>query len=239
LLNPLPTWHAATHRLLDLVFPRRCVACNRGTDLLCSSCQNEIELIEPPVCPLCGRSMPAPRRCLSCQRMPLRISGIRAVGYLDGPLRTAIHRFKYSNVRGLAAILGRLAVASLLRYDLPVDTIVPVPLHVRRLRERGYNQASLLAAEIGSATGLPVVDDVLVRVRSTIPQVGLTARSRRENVRGAFGCTSARLKGHHVLLVDDVCTTGATLEACSTALQEAASGPVWGLVLARERFQES
>lgn len=237
-MNPPPSWRAATHRLLDLVFPRRCVSCNRGADLLCSSCHNEIEFIQPPVCPLCGRSMPAPRRCLSCERMPLRIDGIRAVGYLEGPLRTAIHRFKYSNVRGLAELLGRLAVESLLRYDLPVDTIVPVPLHRRRLAERGYNQASLLAAEIGSALGLPVVDDVLVRVRSTIPQVGLTARRRRENVRGAFRCTSTTLGGHNILLVDDVCTTGATLEACSSALQDVAAGPVWGLVLAREKWQE-
>jgi ComF family protein len=183
--------------------------------------------------------MPAPRRCLACERMPLKIDGIRAVGYLEGPLRTAIHRFKYSNVRGLAELLGRLAVESLLRYDLPVDTIVPVPLHQSRLAERGYNQASLLATEIGSALGLPVVDDVLIRVKSTTPQVGLTARRRRENVRGAFSCASTSLRAHSILLVDDVCTTGATLEACSTALREAASGPVWGFVLAREKWRES
>jgi ComF family protein len=183
--------------------------------------------------------MPVPRLCLSCERMPLKIDGIRAVGYLEGPLRTAIHRFKYSNLRGLAETLGRLAVESLLRYDLSVDTIVPVPLHRRRLAERGYNQAGLLAAEIGNAAGLTLVDDVLVRVKSTIPQVGLTARRRRENVRGAFGCTSTALRGHSILLVDDVCTTGATLEACSIALQDAAAGPVWGLVLAREKWQES
>jgi ComF family protein len=183
--------------------------------------------------------MPAPRRCLSCGRMPLRIDGIRAVGYLEGPLRTAIHRFKYSNVRGLAEPLGQMAVESLLRYDLPVDTIVPVPLHRRRLAERGYNQASLLAAEIGSIAGLPLVENALVRVKSTVPQVGLTARRRRENVRGAFQCTSPTLRARHVLLVDDVCTTGATLEACSFALQDAEAESVWALVLAREKWQES
>jgi ComF family protein len=171
--------------------------------------------------------------------MPSKIDGIRAVGYLEGPLRTAIHRFKYSNVRGLAELLGRLAVESLLRYDLPVDTIVPVPLHQHRLAQRGYNQASLLAAEIGSALDLPVVDDVLIRVKSTIPQVGLTARRRRENVRDAFSCISTSLRAHSILLVDDVCTTGATLEACGTALRETGSGPVWGFVLAREKWRES
>lgn len=171
--------------------------------------------------------------------MPPEIHGIRAVGYLEGPLRTAIHRFKYSNVRGLAVPLGRLAVESLLRYDLPVDAIVPVPLHPRRLRERGYNQANLLATEIGKSRNLAVVDDVLVRVRSTMPQVGLSAKRRRENVKDAFRCTSATLQGHNVLLVDDVCTTGATLEACSLALRQVGVGLVWGLVLARERWHET
>jgi ComF family protein len=238
-LNRPSGWHDATQRLLDLVFPRRCVVCSVGTELLCSSCQRQIEFIRPPVCTLCGQPEAASRRCLSCRRIPLKIDGIRAVGYLEGPLRTAIHRFKYSNVRGLAVPLGRLAVEALLRYDLPVDTIVPVPLHPRRLLERGYNQASLLAAEIAKSQNLAVVDDVLVRARSTMPQVGLSARRRRENVRDAFRCTSNTLQGHNVLIVDDVCTTGATLEACSLALREVGVGSVWGLVLARERWHET
>jgi ComF family protein len=120
-----------------------------------------------------------------------------------------------------------------------VDTVVPVPLHRNRLRERGYNQASLLARQIGDAGGLSVVDDVLVRARSTIPQVGLSAQRRRENVRDAFLCTSDLLQERSVLLVDDVCTTGATLEACSVALREAGVGVVWGFVLARERWEKS
>jgi ComF family protein len=238
-LTPGLSWSEIAHRLLDLVYPSRCVVCERGGELLCPSCIEGIELIRPPICPLCGIPTPSPRRCLSCQRMPLRIDGIRAVGYLEGPLRTAIHRFKYSGVRGLAVPLGRLALESLLRYDLPVDTVVPVPLHGNRVRERGYNQASLLARQIGEAGGLSVVDDVLVRVRSTIPQVGLSAQRRRENVRDAFLCTSDLLQERSVLLVDDVCTTGATLEACSVALREAGVGVVWGFVLARERWEKS
>jgi ComF family protein len=215
------------------------VVCSAGPELLCSSCQQQIEYIRPPVCNLCGRPEATSRRCPSCHGIPLKIDGIRAVGYLEGPLRTAIHRFKYSNVRGLAVPLGRLAAEALLRYDLSVDTIVPVPLHPQRLRERGYNQASLLAAEIGKPGNLAVVDDVLVRVKSTMPQVGLSAKRRRENVREAFCCTSTVLQGHSVLIVDDVCTTGATLEACCLALREVGVGLVWGLVLARERWHET
>jgi ComF family protein len=161
------------------------------------------------------------------------------VGYLEGTLQAAIHRFKYSNVRPLAVPLGRLASEYLVQNRLPAKIIVPVPLHSRRLRDRGYNQSELLAEQIGSAMGMRVVADVLLRVRSTIPQVGLSADQRRKNVNGAFWCASTSLKGQDVLLVDDVCTTGATLEACSVALQETGAGQVWGLVLARERWAES
>jgi ComF family protein len=177
-----------------------------------------------------------PQRCPSCLRRPLRIDGIRAVGYLEGALQTAIHRFKYSNLRPLAVPLGKLASDCLTRNHLPIDTVVPVPLHSRRLRERGYNQAALLAEEIGRAVEVTVVDDVLRRVKSTIPQVGLSGVQRRENVRGAFQCTDSSLRRRNVLLVDDVCTTGATMESCSIALRDAGVSVVWGLPLARERW---
>jgi len=159
------------------------------------------------------------------------------VGYLEGALQTAIHRFKYSNLRALSGPLGRLAADYLTRYGLPVDTLVPVPLHTSRLRERGYNQATLLAGEIGAVTGLPVASETLLRVRSTRPQVGLTAPERRKNVEGAFQCSASSLKGGSFLLLDDVCTTGATLEACSIALRSAGAERVWGLTLARERWR--
>jgi ComF family protein len=188
------------------------------------------------VCPVCGQHTASPGRCPSCRSLPPDIDGIRAVGYLEGSLRTAIHRFKYSNTRPLAVPLGRLASEYLTQNHLPVEIIVPVPLHSHRLRDRGYNQAELLAQQIGSAMGIRVVADVLLRVRSTMPQVGLRANERRTNVKGAFRCTDTSLKGHDVLLVDDVCTTGATLEACSVALRESGVGNVWGLVLARERL---
>jgi ComF family protein len=191
------------------------------------------------VCPVCGQHTASPGRCRFCQSKPPHIDGIRAVGYLDGSLRTAIHRFKYSNTRPLALPLGRLASDYLEHNHLPVKTIVPVPLHSHRLRDRGYNQSELLAEQIGHAVGMRVVADVLLRVRSTIPQVGLKADERRENVKGAFRCAGTALKGQDVLLVDDVCTTGATLEACSVALRESGVRNVWGLVLARERWPEN
>jgi len=236
-LSPLPSWHAAAQALVDLLYPPRCVACGQAGGWLCLDCQQSIPSVDPPFCPLCGQSSATPTRCLSCRAKPLKIDGIRSVGYLEGALQTAIHRFKYSHLRALAAPLGRLAADYLTRYDLPVDTLVLVPLHTGRLRERGYNQAALLAREIGAVTGLPVASETLLRVRSTRPQVGLAALERRKNVEGAFRCSAGSLKGGRFLLLDDVCTTGATLEACSLALRSAGAERVWGLTLARERWR--
>jgi ComF family protein len=118
---------------------------------------------------------------------------------------------------------------------LSAEIIVPVPLHAARLRERGYNQAALLARELGKSIGLPVSENSLVRVRATRPQVELGAQERKENVRDAFCCSNMELKEKRILLIDDVCTTGATLEACSIALQQVGARSVWAFTLARAR----
>jgi ComF family protein len=114
--------------------------------------------------------------------------------------------------------------------------LVPVPLHPKRLRERGYNQASLLSKELGKLVGLPVEDDTLIRVKDSVPQARTrSAIERRRNVQDAFA-SHQRLEGKQILLIDDVCTTGATLDACATALKAAGAGSVWGLTVAREMF---
>jgi len=118
---------------------------------------------------------------------------------------------------------------------LPGEILVPVPLHRKRLRERGYNQSSLLAKELGSLTKLPVIDDCLVRRRYTPPQARTTTvDERHSNVLDAFACRDQRLKGKEALLIDDVSTSGATLNACAAALKASGATTVWGLVLARE-----
>jgi ComF family protein len=203
--------------------------------LLCAKCRAEFELIEPPLCPHCGRPRTNGRLCPLCQRAPLRIDGIRSVAYFDGTLRETIHCFKYSNLQALAIPLGELMGHYWERHPLPTEVIVPVPLHQHRLRERGYNQAALLARELGKNIGLPVSENSLVRVRATRPQVDLNAQERKDNVSDAFRCSDLELKGKRVLLIDDVCTTGATLEACSIALLQAGALSVWALTLARAR----
>lgn len=223
--------------LLDILFPPRCIGCKRLGKWLCEDCLDEIERLKPPLCNLCGRPLPvvASRLCPLCQRSPLRIDGIRSVAYYDGIMREAIHRFKYSGLIELATPFGVMMSSYLLENPLPADVIVPVPLHNERFKERGHNQAALLAQELGRMIGLPVVEKSLVRIRDTPPQVGLSADERRENVRGAFICIGEELVGRRVLLVDDVVTTGATLEACSLALKDAKTLSVWAFTLARSR----
>ena len=161
------------------------------------------------------------------------LQGVRSAAHLSGPLRKAIHRFKYRGLRAAARPLGELLVDCWEAEPLPAEVIVPVPLHPQRERERGYNQSALLARELSRGAALPLVEGTLLRVQPTTPQVELNASERAENVRGAFCCSGEELRGQAVLLVDDVLTTGATLRACAQALLESNSGPVWALTLAR------
>jgi ComF family protein len=237
---------------VDLLFPPRCIACQGHGAWLCEDCLDDIEVILPPVCAYCGlpldghvppRDHPRPRQraalvCSRCRTDPPHLDGLWAYAVHSGPLREAVRHFKYRDVRVLAAPLGKLMAqgwAVLPPADVIPETIVPVPLHASRERERGYNQAALLARELSSRVRLPVVEDVLIRTRETVPQVGLDATERRTNVLHAFQCSSNGLAGRRVLLVDDVCTSGATLEAASDALREGGVSSVWAYTLARAR----
>ncbi len=151
----------------------------------------------------------------------------------EGRIRHAIHTFKYQRVAALAEPLGDALAHFWLQAPQPAYVIVPVPLHPQRQRERGYNQAELLARRIGRAADLPVRPEALRRVRATAVQITLDAAERKANVAGAFQSDAAAVRGAAALLVDDVCTTGATLDACATALKAAGAAAVHGLTLAR------
>jgi len=189
----------------------------------------------PPLCPKCGRPQSSAILCPNCVGWQAEIDGIRSPFRFDGAIRQAIHQLKYRNLRALAVLLAQLLDDYLVSSPVPGEVLVPVPLHQKRLRERGYNQSSLLAQELGKLTNLPVVDDCLIRQRHASPQARTsTVDERWFNVAGAFICRDRRLKDKQVLLIDDVSTSGATLDACSRALKEAGAVSVWGLVVARE-----
>jgi len=229
-------WQQLKQALLDLLFPPRCVGCRRPDTWLCPECQKGIERIAGPVCRRCGRPVAqSDRLCSSCGGTADPIDGIRSVAYFEGVLREAIHRFKYRGGQALAQPLGQLMVEHWSECEIPAEMLIPVPLHPTRLGERGYNHAALLARELSAKVGLPVEARCLARVRATPLQVNLDAAARRENVRGAFRCLDDRVAGRSVVLIDDVCTTGATLTACGAALREAGVASVWGYTLARAR----
>lgn len=223
--------------LIEFLFPARCLGCGQEGAFLCASCLAGLPRHLPPYCVKCGQGLPptdsGPGLCLRCRQVPLDIDGIRSPYLFVGTVREAVHAFKYRQLRALAPTLALLLHQYLAAQPLPADTVMSVPLHRRRLRERGYNQAALLARELGKLLGLPVVN-ALRRTRDAPPQArAATAEDRRRNVAQAFA-TSRPLEGRAILLVDDVCTTGATLEACARALKRAGAASVWGLTLARE-----
>jgi ComF family protein len=167
--------------------------------------------------------------------MPMMIDGIRSPFIFEGIIRRAIHELKYHNLRGLAPLLAGLLYDYLVGNPLPADVLVPVPLHRKRQRDRGYNQSALLARELGRCSGLPVAVEDLVRHRYAVPQArSADLNERQKNVTGAFTCPDDRFQGKRVLLIDDVSTSGATLNACAGALKAAGAAEVWGLVMARE-----
>ncbi len=230
----LPLITNFTRTALDLLFPQWCVGCGREGGYICPACLDSLSPITPPICPQCGRPSPGGALCASCEGATAAIDGIRAPFIFGGVLRRAIHEFKYRNLRDAAAPLAAMLADYLVLNPLPADVLVPVPLHRRRLRERGYNQAGLLARQLGRLAGLPVAGDCLVRRGDTPPQARAEGiEARRQHVAGAFAA-DGRLAGRRVLLIDDVTTSGATLNAAAAALKDAGVATVWGLALAAD-----
>ena len=226
--------------LLDLVYPPHCVACGRMGAWLCAACLEAYPAFRPPWCARCGRPLPRAGVCRACRGRSSSLRAARSVGPHVAPLRDAVHALKYEGVRALATPLAALMAATCSLAPLPVAAVVPVPLHPRRVRQRGYNQAALLARELARLLVLPLHEEWLERARNTPSQVGLTRAERWANVDGAFRVAAAAsdagaLAGQSVLLVDDVFTSGATLRAAAGALRSAGAEAVWAVTLTRAR----
>lgn len=231
----LPQLDKLKGKALDLLFPQYCVGCGKEGSLICHSCLQSLPRLISPICPRCGRPQAGDMLCPGCVSWQAKIDGIRSPFHFDGVMRQAIHQLKYRNLRALVVPLANLLRDYLTTNPIPAEILVPVPIHSRRLRERGYNQSRLLARELGKLTGLPVIDDCLIRQRQAPPQARTsTVYERRSNVINAFACRDHRLRDKQVLLIDDVSTSGATLDACATALKASGVSSVWGLVVARE-----
>jgi ComF family protein len=212
---------------LDVVFPRRCAGCADGEWPFCGGCVSMLSPLLPPWCARCGLPWREPRAtCPGCP--PWELDGARAAFLYEGPARRAIHRLKFSGWRGVGEALGAAMAAV---GPPPADAVTWVPLGRRRLAERGYDQAKLLASAVARELGLPIARPIR-RAVATGPQARRSATQRRTAMRGAFR-PNGRACPPRVLLIDDVLTTGATAAACAEALREAGARSVFLLVAAR------
>ncbi|MDD5093874.1 MAG: ComF family protein [Dehalococcoidia bacterium] len=219
---------------LDLIFPPRCIGCGKEGGFLCAPCSEALPALEPPFCQRCGVPTSDGKLCQNCRNWSPAIDGIRSPFLHTGLARQAVHHLKYKNQKVLARPIAGVMAKYLKSNPLPVDVLTAVPTHPKRTRQRGYNQADLIVRELSQTIQLPASQETLARRRNTPSQVSLGAEARRKNVQEAFICKDKSLSSKRVLLVDDVCTTGATLNACAVALKEAGAASVWGLTFSRE-----
>jgi ComF family protein len=225
--------------ILGRFLPRRCVGCGQKADWFCAQCLSEIKLVESFVCPVCGnRTLEGftHRACRSGESLDRLIS----LYQFRPPIKQAVHRLKYRKEYRIAEVLAELAVADLADLGLDLGTealIVPVPMYLGRKWPRWFNQAELLAREFGKRLGLKVRTGLLKRIFETRSQTKLNRPERKKNVEGVFWVPwwhRRSVSGRDILLVDDVCTTGATLNSCAQTLKNAGARFVWGLTVAQD-----
>lgn len=233
----------AARLLLTFLLPPRCVSCDEPLlgclDAgLCPTCSMQIGFLGAETCGFCGsqtgRFVEGGKGCRNCS--PAHMHFTRAVGVADfeGSARKLVHALKYQNERGLAPHMAGRMVRRILEVKYPVGFthVMPVPLHPRRFRERGYNQAALLAQHMAGALGCPFHPDLLRRIRHTPSQTFLDFKARAGNVTDAFGMRKD-IPGAQVLLVDDVMTTGSTVDACARILRQHGASRIYVAVFAR------
>jgi ComF family protein len=233
------------HDASDIIFPPQCLACteiiNQPSDqVFCSACLEKIRFITGSLCPICGLPFldsPAESHiCGNCLDTKPYFTQARAVASFESIIMDTIHKFKYGRNISVGSALGSfMASFSFPDFDFcEYSLLLPVPLHIKRLRERGFNQSLLLAKEMGNKYKLPVNFSLLKRCNFTLTQTGLNKAERETNIKGAFIVTDKKkITGENVILIDDVYTTGSTINECAKVLFEAGTQKVAALTLSR------
>lgn len=220
---------------LDWLYPPSCAGCSVKGERWCITCQENVALLSAPVCQKCGASSPRGDLCSNCVSRPLRINAIRCYASYSGVLKNAILRLKYSRDISLGESLANHLICLFRDLDWQVDMVMPVPLSRSRFAERGYNQASLLGRPLAMAVNLDYDTSIIRKIRETPSQVSLPLDKRLKNLDNAFLADESKVSGRSIMIVDDVVTSGATMEACAKALFFAGASDVYGIALARTR----
>lgn len=255
--------------LLDTLFPISCLTCGQDGVWLCDGCLEKIPLRREQVCPLCEKNItPQGQSCFACRRKYAIDGLLVSCSYQQDPISHLVHLYKYRFAEDLHQPLGQLMLKAIYNSELAIpDLVIPVPLHKKRLRWRGFNQAALLAGylseNIAPGFPVPVLNNFLVRQKNTHPQMEIKNYSQRQkNIHDAFAINKKQLSschpelvsgskkipgqarndkyitGKNILLVDDVATTGSTLFECARILKKAGAASVFGIVIARQEFKK-
>jgi len=222
-----------TWTFVDLLYPPTCGGCGKLGTRWCDDCQAATKLIGLPVCQRCGRRVAKKGLCTLCKKNLPDYTALRSWAAYEGPVRKAIQRLKYNGDMALGDALARPLNILLQELNWTIDLIVPVPMSKSREEERGYNQASLLALPLALKLSLPYKPQALVKVSDVRSQVGLSWEERQNNIFNAFLAKEYFVQDRSVLVVDDVVTSGATMNACTEALLKQGARQVFGLTLAR------
>lgn len=235
------SWSKGWLWLTDLIYPPRCPFCENILSeaekeaLVCDSCREKLPYVEENHCMKCGRPLLSEQEeyCRDCRKYKPYFQQGRSVFAYATPVRQSLYRMKNANRQEYIRFYGKEMNKMLGTWiqQIGTEVIIPVPMYPKRKRIRGYNQAELLAAELGKQTGLPVAERLLIKRKDTHAQKSLDARGRRQNLRDAFA-VNYQFEGERILLVDDIYTTGATLDAASRALLEAGAGAVYVISVA-------
>jgi len=228
--------------LLDLIFPLRCSVCRKiDPAILCKTCLNQILYINFPYCQRCGIPLDSSRYdlCYSCKTISPFFNISRSIGVYEGVLKKALQAFKFKGKKELGEPLGKIMVNYLVSAPFKLDwcginLVLPVPLHEKRLQNRGYNQAELLGEIISASLGIPLDTQSLIRSKNTKPQFSLNKIERQKNMQDAFQvCDPGSIKNKQILLIDDIYTTGLTVCECTKVLLQAGALRVNILTLSR------
>ena len=223
----------AGRTLLDALYPLECAGCGGAGKVICDKCAEELPELVPPYCRVCAAYGDS-ELCRTCAGSGRQFDGVRAPFRYEGSIRQAILALKYGGIRAAAPQLGDMLADYLQANPLPGDVLAPVPMHASRRRERGYNQAELMARRVADRRGIVYQGDLLVRTRRVDAQAGMADATRRAaNVADSVAVSHRScVNGQRIILVDDVVTTGSTLDICAAALKEAGAASVWCLTLA-------